>query len=148
MKEITHTMYQTDDGEMFKTVEEATAHEAKIQERLKHTSYWRLAHGPDLTEGRGLCSVTYIQAYIPVKYPLAEEWVLDYVIRKYGRKVAFVQGVSPTPNWDLHRIESREELISKINARGFGLGSLHRSKVIYLAPGERESGLVETGEEK
>jgi hypothetical protein len=36
---------------------------------------------------------------------MAKEFMEDFCFERYGRKVAFVQGASPMPNWYLTHIE-------------------------------------------
>ncbi|CUJ01638.1 hypothetical protein [Achromobacter aegrifaciens] len=138
MKPINKLIYQADDGKIFQTAGECEKYEADIAARAKRTSYWRVSHNPDLTEGRGMYGSISLEVYGP-DYS-ADLWVRDWCFRTFGRPIAFVQGVSPMSNWTATQID-REAFM-----RG-GEGRVGDSRTPgtrkRLVCGPRETGLIE-----
>jgi len=73
----------------------------------KESRYYTCSYKPDLTEGRGFTQRTHIQIQGRGSW-IEEEQLKEYLYKRLGPKVAYVQGVSPTPNWELR--ESTEAL--------------------------------------
>ena len=141
MREEISKVYYADDGKMFQDRGACEKYEADIRERANRTTYWVVNYNPDLTEGRGYYSMVYLEAYVPVDYPAQDIWLEDWCIKTLGRKLAFVQGVSPMPAWILHKID-REKFLKKQDS---SIGSTRISaKVVKLIVGDKESGLLET----
>lgn len=138
MKQVTRTVYEADDGTIFDSEADCNKHEAKVAERAKRTTYWRVSHNPDLTEGRGHYGCTFLEVYGP-EWGL-HELVEDYCFRTYGRPVAFVQGCSPMRNWSLSKL-TREQFL-KDEPLGRVGDYLHRGDRIQLVMGDKEKGLV------
>jgi hypothetical protein len=141
MRVETKQVYYADDGTVFDDEAACKKYEDSIRERVSRTSYWVVHHSPDLTEGRGYCGIAYLEAYIPADYPAQDIWLEDWCIKTLGRKLAFVQGVSPMPAWILHKID-REKFLKKQDG---SIGSTRISaKAVKLIVGDKESGLLET----
>lgn len=100
MKSVTSTVttYVADDGTSFFTEKECLAHEAKVREEEKNTSYWRVVASPDLTEGRGYSELRILKVQADIYGPV-QSLVEDWCFRTYGRPVAFVMGVAPITSW-------------------------------------------------
>lgn len=140
MREETKIVYYADDGSMFEDRALCEAYEAEVQKKAKQTSYWVVHYNPDLTEGRGYCSLVYIEAYIPPNWPSPQVWLEDWCYKSFGRKLAFIQGVMPTESWVLIKID-REIFLSRQDSC-IGSTTIH-AKVMKLVVGARESGLLE-----
>lgn len=100
MKIESKPVYIADDGKEFFSEAECKQYEA---EQAK-TTYWRITHGPDLTEGRGHYGLTFVtfpyQGYVG-----AEDYMLDFCFKRFGPKVEFVQGASEIRNWSFERVQ-------------------------------------------
>lgn len=132
------TVYRAEDGTIFEEKKDCEKYEADIKAREKKTSYWSVSCKPDLTEGRGLNSLMLLEVYGP-EYD-ADLWVKDYCYRNLGRPIAFVQGVSATPNWTVSKI-TREIFLKKCETK---CGDFKYNHSIHkLVKGKREEGLVE-----
>ncbi len=111
MKAITTTVYQANDGSIWPTEAEGLSHEAELIAEEENTYYARVISGPDLTEGRGFSRLVYLRIKgLDTKY-LAEELVLDWCYRAYGRPIAFIQGTNLTLGWTIRGID-REDWVS------------------------------------
>jgi hypothetical protein len=139
MKEVTRTIYEADDGTIFDSAEACKSHEAAAVERERRTTYWRVTHGPDLTEGRGWYGALIIEAYV-TGYGPVNAMVEDYCFRKFGRKVAFVQGCAPTENWRIVQID--KDKAAKDHEARVGDYS-YPAKRVKLVVGPKETGLTE-----
>lgn len=109
MKEIKKEIivYVVGDKE-FVDKKQAEEYEKKLEKELSYT-YYTVKHSPDTTEGRGYCKVDKIAS--PKYYSL--ETVMQFCVQEYGMPLAFVQGVSPIPNWIINKgdkFETLEEL--------------------------------------
>ena len=93
MKAIKKVVYESIDGLAFPDKEACEKHEARMGERQEKTSYWRVHHSPDLTEGRGWNALTLVECYGDKYY--AKELMMDWCFREFGRPVAYVMGVAP-----------------------------------------------------
>lgn len=139
MKEITTTVYETDDGRRFTTEVAAKAHEQWLRDREDKTTYWRVLAGPDLTEGKGYYKRYHLAVYIPDRFaPSPERWVEDWAHRAFGRPLSFVMGVAPMETWRCMPI-SREEYLTTPPRSQF-LTEIFEQ--ISLTPGANEAGLV------
>lgn len=141
MKETTQTIWTTLDGKPFTNKAEAEKHEAAILERAERMSYWTVAHGPDLTEGRGMQCLTVLEVYTP-DFPDTFLWVEDFCYRTYGRRIQFVQGVSPVPGWILKRLDNVEQALQRMAPRQMLGSSRYKPQWLYLSQGPLEDGLV------
>lgn len=141
MREETKTVYYADDGKVFESKTACEVYEADLLKRAQQTSYWVVYYNSDLTEGRGYCSLVYIEAYIPAPYPFPQEWVEDWCYRTFGRKLAFVQGVSPMSAWTLSRIDRTTYLRCPDSSLG---STIVKAQSVKLIVGSGESGLLET----
>ena len=96
---VTKPVYVAEDGKEFFTEAECKNYEAE----QANTQYWIVTFNPDLTEGRGY----YGQALFSFMYHgyIAEDHMLDFCYKTYGKKVDFVQGASETQNWMIKKID-------------------------------------------
>ena len=143
LTETQTTVYRTLDGREFTDRTKAEAHLKAIKLRAERTSYWIVHHSPDLTEGRGMQAATILQVYIHQgSYIPAYEWVLDYCVRTWGRKISYVQGVAPTPNWVMTQLDDMDHAL-RIFKNGKNSSGIRPSSIKwhYLAIGDREKGL-------
>lgn len=109
MKKELREVYVADDGTVFGSPEDCEAYERELRLREMYTTYWRVIHSPDLTEGRGYYGLTLIECYIPDPGCVPPElWVRDWCFQKFGRPIAFVQGIAPMPSWELRKIGKEE----------------------------------------
>lgn len=104
MKEV--TSYQTADGKLFASINEATKHEAVLNNR----KVYRIDYGPDLTEGRGLQKYGFIIVEGDRTLWLANLLVENWCFVKWGNRVAFVQGTCPTDNWQFTKLSTVPEI--------------------------------------
>jgi hypothetical protein len=102
MKVATGIQYIADDGTVFNDEAACLTYEIEAAETAKNTTYWYVTFNPDLTEGRGYYGYAAFQ--LRASY-MAKEFMEDFCFERYGRRVAFVQGASPMPNWYLTKIE-------------------------------------------
>lgn len=102
MKIDTRVQYIADDGTAFNKEEDCLAYEVEQADLARRTSYWKVIHSPDLTEGRGFYGHS---AFKLVASTLAQEFMEDFCFARFGRRVEFIQGVSPMPNWILTQID-------------------------------------------
>lgn len=138
MKSISTVVYEADDGTRFNTEAECLAHEKAVEEKAKRTTYWVVAHTPDLTEGRGFYGRMYIECYGPEPYN-AEMYMRDWCFRVFDRPIAFVMGVAATENWRLAP-STHKEFLAKRPAQ---VGDYkHEATSDTLVIGEKEKGLV------
>ncbi|MBM7715366.1 hypothetical protein MXL46_11305 [Heyndrickxia sporothermodurans] len=101
------TVFITKDGRKFFTEEEAKGHE----ERLSITKAYKVSYGPDLTETGRLSKIGYL--IVEARWS-NELWAEDWLYRKFGSRIVFVQGVSPTVNWSFQRIGLEEVNYSEL----------------------------------
>lgn len=104
MKEVTKTVYESEDGKIFETARACEEYEAELREREKLTSYWCVVTSPDLTEGCGWYKRILVEVY-GVKKESAQLYMQDWCHRTQGRPIAFVQGVAPMARWMLSVID-------------------------------------------
>ena len=103
------------------------------------TTYWRVVHNPDLTEGRGYYGLTLIECYGNLHY-CDDAFINDYCYRTFGRPIAFVQGCAPTENWKLFKID--EEKFSQKGQYAQVGDYKYDAKRIKIVMGNREEGLI------
>jgi hypothetical protein len=127
--------YKAHDGTLYESQAKRDKYDTAAIVEAKSWTYWRVIHGPDCTEGRGYYHCTYIKAKCRDLSMLE-----DYCYRTFGRKVAFVQGVSPMPAWTLTKL-SIEQYGSKQGARHGDYTS--KWVEVELVIGKRESGLID-----
>jgi hypothetical protein len=109
MKKVEMTVYITTDDKKFFTESEARRHE----ETIAKTKAYKVHYGPDLTE----TGMRLKEGYIVVQADWSHElWVEDWLYKKFGNRIAFVQGVAPTENWTFHKVDMNEVDHSKILA--------------------------------
>lgn len=101
MEKRTMTVFVTKDGKRFFTEEEAKIHE----EILNNTKAYKVRFSPDLTETGRLYDVGYLIVQAGWSHSL---WAEDWLYKKFGNRVAFVQGVAPTENWTFEEVELEE----------------------------------------
>ena len=145
MKEVSKTVYESDDGKIFATEAECVVYERKQHERAQRTTYWVINHGPDLNEGRGNYGLTMVECYGPSTYD-AFMYMGDWCFRTYGRPLAWVQGVAVTPNWSLalSKVEHFRNKTLKARVGDYD----HAAKFVHLVVGPKDAGLVEAPAEK
>lgn len=85
-------------GATFMSEWQARDHEAKMK-RYMDAHYYVVHHHPDLTEGRGFQKQT---VYGVVSHVHPYELLLHYLAENLGKPMAYVMGVSPTPNYTVH----------------------------------------------
>ena len=141
MKPVTRTVFEAEDGKIFEDAAACETYEAEVKAREKRTTYWRVTHKPDLTEGRGHYGCTFLEVYGP-------EWsqqdlVEDFCYRTYGRPVAFVQGVSPMRNWSVFKMTREKFLQEEPTSRVGDFTHMGDRVRLVLAGGEK--GLIVEG---
>ncbi len=141
MRTETKEVYIADDGKEFTSAAACTEHERQIALRKESTTYWCVRHGPDLCEGRGYQLVTYLSVYSTGYIP-AGTWVNDWCYEQFGRKLSFVQGVSPMETWVLRQV-TREEFQNSGDHTNYIGSTRITPTVISLVQGTGEEGLVE-----
>lgn len=114
--------------------------EEKTAKQEKLTTYWKVTHGADLTEGCSYRQTTYISCY--GLDSMAELWVHDWCYRTLGRPLTFAQNMTPTRRWGVHKI-TRTEFKAKPDSRMEGYTYL--AQTLFLKPGPKNSGLVAAG---
>lgn len=136
MKAETKTIYRADDGTVFESQEQCKKYEDEIKARESKTSYWKVIHSPDLTEGRGWYSATYIECYGLTND--ASLWIEDWCYRTFGRPIDFVQDVAPMRAWRIEKID-RNAFLHPVGQR---VGDFqYKAEVIRLVPGPKSTGL-------
>lgn len=135
-------LFETADGKTFETREEAVEHEKEIKRIEALTSYWRIVHTPDLTEGKGYYTETYLKVRHSGRGPDVRTWVYDYAFRIHGRPLAFIMGVAPMKAWILDQIEKSH--YEKVEKR-FGSSIYNRKieKKELFVDTSKPNGLVE-----
>ena len=138
MKEENRRVFVADDGAVFDTQAGCEAYEKEIADRKKRTTYWRVTHKPDLTEGRGYYGVLYLEVYGPMYG--AEAWVRDWCHRELGRPLEFVQGCSPMENWILRNID-RDQFFKPFGSK---VGDYeYKPASMRLVVGPKSTGLIQ-----
>lgn len=139
MKVKTKKVYIAEDGTEFNSDSECIAHELKLKEEEKNTSYWKIINQPDLTEGRGWYGLKFVKVKVP-DYVSSRNMLEDYCFRTYGRPVAFVQGCAPVSNWEIFLVD-REQFLKggKISVGDYS----YEGTFLDLIMGEKEQGLIE-----
>ena len=87
-------VFITTDGLEFTDEAEARRHE----ERIKGTRYFKVFHGPDLTE-TGILQRSSVVSSKPRHNVGHELFVEEWAYKKFGSRAAYVQGVARTENW-------------------------------------------------
>jgi hypothetical protein len=129
MKELTRTVFEAEDGSIHATRADCEAREAVLRERAQRTTYWRVTHNPDLTEGRGHYGCDFLEVFGPQRWN-AQDLVTDFCFQRFGRKTAFVQGVSPITSWSISKLE--EEDFHRLDPSGRVGDFTHPGKKLYL----------------
>lgn len=124
----TVTIYTTEDGREFTDMKEAQEHEALIVERNKNLHWFVARHSPDLTEGRGLQSTTYIA--VEAGQFLAEDYAYQYCMDRFGNKIDYVQGVQAMTAWTLRELDKKPDLNASVPTIGLRKTS---ANLIYLS---------------
>lgn len=109
MKTETITMYVTEDGVKHETQEAAAKHESEVIARRKSLAWFLIHHSPDCTEGRGMYGITTLAVESGLYPDLLECFVHDWCYARFGKRVAYVQGTCPTPNWLIGRLKEEPE---------------------------------------
>jgi hypothetical protein len=109
VREENKVVYTTEDGKTFFDKKEAQRHE----DTLKNTKAYQVRYCPDLNETGTLQKTGYIICNAQWGNDL---WVEDWLYKKFGSRVAFVQGVAPTTNWTFQHIERNKVEAEKILA--------------------------------
>lgn len=98
MREEQRAVFITDDGKTFFDKKQAEHYE----EQLKNKKAYKVQYAPDLNETGFLQKTGYILCYAQWGNDL---WVEDWLYNNFGKRIEFVQGVSPTENWKFKRID-------------------------------------------
>jgi hypothetical protein len=107
-KQLVET-YETEDGRVFTDEKEAKKWEETLEQEKATTSYWSITHAPDLTEGRGYYGLTRVKVIRALwNEHLFKGMLEDWCYKKFGPKVAFIQGVAPMQSWFLSEIDVKE----------------------------------------
>lgn len=122
----------------FKTEKEAEKFIKTAKEKLSMT-YFNITFYPDLTEGRG----HYKEMIIATNSELGVNLVYDFLSKSIGNAVAWVQGVSPIPNYYVSegkKFEDYDELKTYLEGSYSRLGSHTPTKksLVVLKHPERE----------
>lgn len=114
-------------GKEFTSLEEAENYKNKLEKLLTYTFY-RVAHEPDLTEGRGYSN----KMYPGVEKNYCNNTVIHYLCEKLGKPLAFVQGVAPMDNWVLsepYTFDNLDDLLQFLNEEVLvGIGDYRKPK--------------------
>lgn len=94
MEKETKEVYVTKDGKVFLTEARARGHERFLSD----TKYFQVHYDPDLNETGSSRKIGYVAVIANHSHEL---YALDYMYKKFGSQVAYVQGQSPTRNWTL-----------------------------------------------
>jgi hypothetical protein len=103
MKVENKPVYIAEDGKEFTDEAACKAYETE----LAKTTYWRVVHSPDLTEGRGHYGLSLFK-FMYGGYMNPEEHMMDFCYKRFGNKVEFVQGASEIRSWMLERVQSAD----------------------------------------
>lgn len=109
MREEQKVVYTTDDGKTFFDKKEAEQYE----NQLKNKKAYRVHYQPDLNETGFRQKTGYIICYAQWGNEL---WVEDWLYKKFGNRIALVQGVSPTENWNFTKVDLDKVEADKILA--------------------------------
>lgn len=112
----TITKYESDDGEVFNTLEECQAYERKTLNFNKSLSYYIITSSPDLTEGRGYSSLLGLGVYFDLDMDISDEIFSDYCYEVFGRKIKYLEGDYPMVNWTAKKVEE-ETFLNKLKDR-------------------------------
>ena len=140
MKKQVKEIFVADDGKIFESENDCLSHEETARREELMTTYFRVIHSPDLTEGRGHYGLTFLKIknvnYLPCE--LAE----DFCFRRFGRKVEFTQGCSLIYGWRIKKISKNEFEQDKTGSISVG-DYKFPAQVIELKLGEKNAGLIE-----
>lgn len=100
MEMVQKPVYVAADGKEF--IDKAECE--RYEELLSKTTYWRVTHSPDLTEGRGYYGLSFF-TFTYGGYLAPSDYMIDFCIKRFGPKVEFVQGVSAIPNWTFEQVQ-------------------------------------------
>jgi hypothetical protein len=92
------TIYTAKDGKEFMDEDSCRQYELELSRKFH---YFHVVHSPDLCEGRGYYGLTFVA--VECDEYMAVSYVNDWCFKKFGSPVAYAQGVSPMPNWTVHR---------------------------------------------
>lgn len=138
MRTITQKVYIAEDGKEFTSKEQCLIHEEKIKIEEKYTTYWKIIHKPDLTEGRGHYGLIFVKVK-QCECINTRIMIEDYCHRTFGRPVAFVQGRSAIENWRI--LESNKD--AYIAGGEIKVGDYtYKGKRLDLTLGVGDSGLT------
>jgi len=81
---------------------------------MSNQRYWLVMHNADTTETGLPMNKTYVKTTwegFPTQQFAEREILETFLFSRFGDRVAYVQGVAPTPNWALH--ESNKEVFEE-----------------------------------
>ena len=141
MREETKSVYIAEDGKIFDNPVDCEKYELELKKEEKTTSYWRVIHGPDLTEGRGYSKMTLVKVCGVEYESYRQVLITDWCFRTMGRMAAFIQGVAPMANWTVSKIDKEQYNDSNAYIQIGDYRHIANRKI--LIQGEREIGLIE-----
>jgi hypothetical protein len=113
----------------------------------KNVKYWVIHHDADLTEtGCSMCR-TYVKSNwvgFPAQRTLEQEILEDFCYKRFGNKVAYVQGVAATLSWRVDEIV--KEVYDKANPVRWG-GYNTKTMKLELDIGNRGQTVVKSEQE-
>lgn len=90
-------IYRTIDNVEFLNKEDAVWHEKAVT-----TQYVLVDYAPDLNDTGRLTKCGLIE--IVNGHDFSEDYAADFCFNKFGSKIAYIQGVHPTINWDIREV--------------------------------------------
>jgi hypothetical protein len=114
---------------------------------MNNVKYWVIHHDADLTEtGCSMCR-TYVKSNwvgFPAQRTLEQEILEDFCYKRFGNKVAYVQGVAATLSWRVDEIV--KEVYDKANPVRWG-GYNTKTMKLELDIGNRGQTVVKSEQE-
>lgn len=97
-------IYKTIDKKEFFNEDDAIYHEKSIT-----TEYVLVGYDPDLNDTGQLTKFGLIE--IVNGHNFQEDYAMDVCFKKFGSKIAYVQGNCPTSNWDVLKVLTYAEYL-------------------------------------
>lgn len=119
----------TVEGKEFLSEKAANDYLVNVVGRLKNMKYFTVSYNPDLTEGRGCYGKILVAVEMSWSHKLMVELLCEQCI---GSRVAWVQGCSPTSNWNIY--ESKKEDFEDWKKQSISVGDYsYKAKRVFLS---------------